>query len=350
MKSIHRMQLPREVVIGRNTILEIDNILSRLNLKKKVLILTGERTLKIAGEKTNKLLIKKGFETEIEIVKYATLEQINELLKKFENNTFNVILGVGGGKIIDVTKMVSLKKFIPFISIPTTASHDGLSSPRASIRGANKLYSIQTAAPLGIIADIEIIMKAPYRLLASGCADLISNTTAVYDWKLANIKTGEYYGEYAASLANMCADLIIKNAELIKNFNEEGVRIVLESLISSGVAMSIAGSSRPASGGEHLFSHSLDKIDHKHALHGEQCGLGSIIMMYLQGRDWRTIQEALKIIGSPINAKELGLKPDDIIDALVYAPKIRKDRYTILNDYELDRNKAETILRKVEII
>jgi glycerol-1-phosphate dehydrogenase [NAD(P)+] len=350
MRKIHRMQLPREVIVGSNTLNEIQNILSKLNLLENILILTGEKTREIAGEKVKDLLNEAGFKIKIEEVKAATIEQVQYIENKVTHDNFSAILGIGGGKIIDVTKMVSFRKRIPFISIPTTASHDGIASPRASIKGADKLYSIQTEAPLGIIADTDIIMKAPYRMLASGCADLISNTTAIFDWKLSHEKTGEYYGEYAASLANLCADLIIRNSGIIKEFKDEGVRLVLESLISSGVAMSIAGSSRPASGSEHLFSHSLDRLKISESFHGEQCGIGTIIMMFLQGRDWEKIRTTLQRIGAPVNANELGVSKEIIIEALLFAPKIRQDRYTILNEVKLNREEAEQILKKLKII
>ncbi|MHA1409273.1 MAG: NAD(P)-dependent glycerol-1-phosphate dehydrogenase [Candidatus Odinarchaeia archaeon] len=350
MSNAHKMQLPREVIVGYDILDEVVPILSKLNLKNSVLILTGETTKQIAGQRIYDMLKTDGFKPHISIVKKASIEHITQIKNQVKRFRFDVIIGVGGGKVIDVAKVIASDMAKPYISVPTSASHDGIVSPRASIKGAEKLYSIQTEAPLAIIADSEIIMKAPYRFLAAGSADLISNTTAVYDWKLSHEKTGEYYGAYAASQAELCSELIIKNTKLIRDFKEEGVRLVLESLISSGVAMAIAGSSRPASGSEHLFSHSLDHLGGSKALHGEQCGVGAIIMMYLQGRDWEKIRNALIDIKSPTTAKELGITDQVAVNALLYAPKIRKDRYTILNEVKLDKIKAEYVLKKVKVI
>ena len=105
-------------------------------------------------------------------------------------------------------------------------------------------------SPLAIIADTDIIMKSPWRFTISGCGDVISKLTAVKDWKLAHEEKNEYYGSYAASLALMSAKLVMQNVELIKPDNEEGIRVLIEALISCGVSMSIAGSSRPCSGSE----------------------------------------------------------------------------------------------------
>ncbi len=182
---------------------------------------------------------------------------------------------------------------------------------------------------------------------------MISNLTAVKDWRLAHrIKGGEYYSEYAASLSLMSAKMVIKNADIIRLGNEESVRKVVKGLISSGVAMSIAGSSRPASGAEHLFSHALDAIaPPKPALHGEQVGVGTIIMAYLHGLKWERIRETLKRVGgAPTNAYELGIEPDIIVEALTIAHTIRPERYTILGRDGLTREAAENAAKITGVI
>ena len=116
------------------------------------------------------------------------------------------------------------------------------------------------------------------------------------------------------------------------------------------MAISIAGSSRPASGSEHLFSHALDKILDKPALHGEQCGIGTIMMMYLHGGDWKYIRDALKAVQAPTTAAEIGVCEDDIIEALMMAHKIRPERYTILGDNGICRDAAYELAYKTEVI
>ncbi|RLE52074.1 MAG: NAD(P)-dependent glycerol-1-phosphate dehydrogenase, partial [Candidatus Methanomethylicota archaeon] len=204
--------------------------------------------------------------------------------------------------------------------------------------------------PVAIIADIDLIMKAPYRLLASGCGDIIAKFTAVRDWRLAHKLRGEYYGDYAASLAILSANLVVKHAEYISRRMPESLRTVVEALISCGIAMCIAGSSRPCSGSEHLFSHALDLIAKKPALHGEQCGVGTIMMMYLHGGKWRNIRKTLKLIGAPTTAKELGVSDYEVIKALTIAHKIRPERYTILGESGLSWEAAERVARITGVI
>jgi glycerol-1-phosphate dehydrogenase [NAD(P)+] len=183
-----------------------------------------------------------------------------------------------------------------------------------------------------VVADTEVIARSPPELLVSGCADVISNYTAVLDWKLAYRLKGEQFSEYAAALSEMTAKLILERAHVIKPHLEESARTVVKALVSSSVAMSIAGSSRPASGSEHMFAHALDMIAERPPLHGNGCGVGTIMMMYLHGGDWVQIRDALRTIGAPVNASELGVKDSDVIKALVNANSIRPQRYTILGD------------------
>jgi glycerol-1-phosphate dehydrogenase [NAD(P)+] len=148
----------------------------------------------------------------------------------------------------------------------------------------------------------------------------------------------------------MSAKLVIENADLIVYRTEEGLHVLLEALISCGVAMSIAGSSRPCSGSEHLFSHALDMIDSHHAMHGEQCGVGSIMIAYLYKTNWERIRNSLKQMGAPTTAKELGVKDTDVVKALALAAKIRPERYTILHKLNLDYDACEKTAKATGVI
>lgn len=342
MKEPKSIQLPREVWMGPNVLRKVVEVCQRLELDGKALIVADRKTFGAAGSKVEGLLKKAGLGVSHRFITEADMETVNEIRELARNSDF--LLGVGGGRPIDVAKLASFREEKPFISVPTAASHDGIASSRASIKGGRKPASVQTHAPLAIIADTLVIKRAPYRLLAAGCGDLISNLTAVRDWQLANRVVGEIYSEYAATLAQVSAQLIIENAEVIRRHTEESVRKVVKSLISSSVAMAIAGSSRPASGAEHMFSHALDQIAPKPALHGEQCGVGAIMMAYLHGEDWESIRQALSIVGAPVNAKGLKIEPKYIVKALTIAHRMRPERYTVLGK-GLSKKAAERLAK-----
>ena len=343
-----KIQMPREVHIGSGVIDNTGRICKGLRFSGNTLVVTGENTLKIGGEKVIESLENENFSVDMVKVKSASNKSVKMVEKKLED--VSLVLGVGGGKVIDVAKMASTNAGLLFMSIPTAASHDGIASPLASIRNFKGLVSLTAQSPIGVIADTDIIRNAPFKLLTSGCADIISNYTAIKDWKLAQRLQNEKYSESAAALSLMTAKLIIKSANAIKKGLEESTRLVVKSLFSSSMAISIAGSSRPASGSEHKFSHALDKIAPKTCLHGEQCGVGTIMMMNLHGGDWKCIRDTLKKMKAPSNAYELGIDPESIIEALTLAHTIRPERYTILGDRGLSRSAAKNLAIKTEVI
>lgn len=336
--------------MGNETLELVWDICKKLGFSESAFAVTGPHTRSIAGQKIIDLLDDARMNVDQIIVDSSTMKDVELVEKRIHELKPQVVLGVGGGTKIDVAKLSSARQNIPFISIPTAASHDGIASPFVSVKGLDKPYSDVAQSPMAIIADTSIITQAPHRFTASGCGDAISKFTAVRDWKLANSVKNEYYGEYAASLALMSAKLVAKNAGIMEHRIEEGVRVLLEALISCGVAMSIAGSSRPCSGSEHLFSHALDLIASKPGLHGEQCGVGTIMMAYLYEMNWKHIKETLRKVGAPTTAAELGIEPKYIIQALVRARAIRPERYTILEEKKLGYGSAEKIAKSTGVI
>jgi glycerol-1-phosphate dehydrogenase [NAD(P)+] len=348
VKGQKLIQLPREVWMGPGVLQRVAEVCDRLCPGKGAIVVADRKTFDIAGRKIERQLKYHGYEPTHVLIREADMTTVDHV-RIVTQKKADFFIGVGGGRAIDVAKLVSFREGKPFVSVPTAASHDGIASSRASIKGGKKPTSIETHAPIGIVADTLVIKRAPHKLLAAGCGDLVANLTAVRDWQLAREEKGEPYSEYAATLSKVSARLIIDNAKTIRNHTEESVRKVVKALISSSVAMAIAGSSRPASGAEHLFSHALNLVAPKPALHGEQCGVGAIMMAYLQGEDWQSIRDALETIGAPINAKGLGIGERYIVKALTIAHRIRPERYTILKK-GVDRKTAERLAKATGVI
>ena len=321
------MVLPRIVVTGPGVLEQLPAVIAELDLPERGLIVCDSNTLKIAGREVNEYLEIGGHQMKKIVVEGANSQELLRVEDAVDGIDF--LIGVGGGRPIDLAKQAGFNKNIPFVSIPTAASHDGFGSARSSIRQAGRKTSMQAIPPIAVVADTTIISRAPSRLLAAGVGDIVSNQTAVLDWRLDGQKAD--YSEYAAALSEMAAQLVEDGIEKVASGTEEGVRLVVKALISSGVAMSIAGTSRPASGGEHKFSHWLDANSDNPALHGEQCGLGSIVTMYLHGGDWEKIRDTLKAVNAPINSKGLGMDDGMVLSAFINSKEIRPQRTTILD-------------------
>jgi glycerol-1-phosphate dehydrogenase [NAD(P)+] len=335
------MQLPRDVVIGHDVLGQLPAVCEDLKLGSSALLISGKGTMKLAGNQVTKIL-----SGSYSVKPFLAEEITAPVIKKAEKSAGSVdfILGVGGGRVIDTAKIVSYNLDLQFISVPTAASHDGIASARASVSLGTGHSSLEAQPPIAIVADTAIIASAPHRLLAAGCADIISNYTAILDWELAHRVKGEPMSEYAITLSKMTAEILVKNAHLIKPHQEQSAWFVTKALVSSGVAMSIAGSSRPASGGEHKFSHALDRLAPGKALHGESCGIGTIISMYLHGGDWRGIRDSLRTIGAPVTPADVGIEDAIAVEALLMAKDIRPERFTIF-DMGLTRESAEMLVQ-----
>ncbi|HEX5186414.1 MAG TPA: sn-glycerol-1-phosphate dehydrogenase [Nitrososphaeraceae archaeon] len=345
------MELPRKILVGDNLISEIGNFIKDINNGiSSVVVISGESVKNKFENKIRGSLESSGIENYWFVRKEASFDAVSKITADIKKLNLDLILGIGGGKSVDVGKMIaySLKK--PYLSIPTSASHDGISSPFVSLKGSNKPHSIKVNTPLGVLADIKLISEAPRRLLSSGCGDLIGKLTAVKDWELARDEKDEYFGTYSAHLAKLSADIIMnKSKDLL--VNENGVRTIIEALISAGVAAGIAGSSRPCSGSEHLFSHALEYItDGKCGLHGERVGLGTIIMARLHDLDFEEIISVLENVKAPIKASQINVTEKEVIQSLIMAQELRPDRYTILSKTKLDKKSAYELARSTKVI
>lgn len=347
--KIHRINLPRIVLVGKDILDQIRDICLEQNFES-ALIVTGKTTLKIAGQKTLDLLIDGGLGASHIIVSDATRETVDSVISRVNESSADVILGIGGGRNIDVAKIAAHETGRFYISVPTVASHDGIASNLASIKGSDRPYTVKAASPLAVVMDSGIIAESPYRFTASGCGDMICKAVEVRDWRLAHRERNEYYGGYAASLSLMSSQHVMERATVIRAKTQEGIRTLLEALVSCGVSMSIAGSSKPTSGSSHLFSHSLDLIADQPALHGEQCGVGSIMMAKLHGLKWEALRDSLQTIGAPVSAEELGIGDDVIVKALTMAQSVRPNRYTILNKHKLDMKSASELAKSTGVI
>ncbi|KAB1189100.1 MULTISPECIES: NAD(P)-dependent glycerol-1-phosphate dehydrogenase [Haloferax] len=324
------IKLPRNVLVGHGVLDQLADAVAELYLSGEPLLVTSPSPERIAGDR-----IRDQFDgiasVSLDRASFESVERVVEIGREMDAG---YLIALGGGKPIDVAKMAADRLECGFVSVPTAASHDGIVSGRSSIPEGDTRHSVAADPPLAVVADTELLAEAPWELTTAGCADIISNYTAVKDWQLAHRLKNVEYSEYAGALAQMTAELLVESADSIKPGLEESAWIVTKALVSSGVAMSIAGSSRPASGAEHLFSHQLDRIAPGRALHGHQVGVGSIMTEYFHSGprgEWTNIRDALSTMGAPTTADELGISDEKIIEALTTAHEIR-DRYTILGD------------------
>ena len=334
--------------IGKGKISEVNRALGELHYSSP-LVVCGAHTWAICGQAVFEQLDSPGACW----VSDNTIEEVEKIAQSINENNIDVLCAVGGGKIIDTCKYAAYLESVDVISIPTAPSHDGICSPVAVIKcqNNNASHSLKAKMPSGVICDIDILKDAPETSIKSGIGDLISNLSAVQDWQLACEDGFETeYNEFAALLARNAAKNFF---ELMKGKNfldQELLENLIEGLVLSGIAMEMAGSSRPCSGAEHLFSHALNELYGGIASHGEQVAMGTILVTYLRNQNWRDYADFFSSFGMPVDCKSLGASEEQVINALVYGPKSRPGKYTILDKVRMDSALAEKAVRTTKVI
>ncbi len=239
----------------------------------------------------------------------------------------DAVVGLGGGQALDVAKYVAFLSNRPYYAMPTSLSNDGFASPGVSLTFSGHRRSLRSVMPFGVVVDTDVCRKAPDPLWWSGVGDLTAKTTAIFDWKLAFHAVGTPVNDFAALLS----DATVHQFMADPNRTPEGARLLATALMLNGIAMEICGSSRPASGSEHLISHALDKGSARPRLHGLQVGLATYIVSQLQGQSAERIASVFEATGfwKGIEADPFSRK--EWMEAVRMAPNMKQDFYTILS-------------------
>jgi len=202
-KKLEVFEIPSRVYFGPNAIQKLPELVREHASRGITLIHSGKQNSRKYAEAILEEL--RGVEHSLEPVLYSDVEQILDLYEKYKNRKVATVVCIGGGKVIDVGKALAYLLNAPLISVPTTASHDGIASPYVSYllqldlskRGFPKIYKV----PYAIVADTSIICQAPRRYLLSGIGEIIGKIVAVKDWELAHKVKGEEFSEFAAKLS-----------------------------------------------------------------------------------------------------------------------------------------------------
>jgi glycerol-1-phosphate dehydrogenase [NAD(P)+] len=261
--------------------------------------------------------------TQIESISF---EEVTELFRQAPRNA-DAIIGFGGGKALDVAKYVAFLSRLPYLSVPASLSNDGFCSPQSSLTIAERRYPLPSAMPFGVILDTAVCLDAPEILWHSGVGDLVSKFTAVTDWKLAFHAQGTPVDDFAALLSDASVYQFIARPKR----DLEGMRLLGTALLLNGISMSICGSSRPASGSEHLISHALDSLSKRPRLHGLQVGVATYLISLLQNQNSGRIAALFDATGFWQAIASDPFDRAEWLEAARIAPTMKSDFYTVLS-------------------
>ncbi len=354
MPQFNYMNFSANIQAGFGSLKNIGNELKKMGIIDHIVIISGETSFSVAGKiivpslRQNEYTIDLIIDSRIRATHECAdriIKNVKAINEKFANIS---IIGIGGGSTLDICKYVSHNLNLNFIAIPTLLSSDAIATGYSVLWTGNKNEAIQTKAPSLIIGDYEILKKQPVKYIHAGVGDMLSKISALYDWRLSFWLNNEIYNDFAMNVAKSTTELLERRIGDVGKMNYIGIETLFLSEVTDGYLMQLSGTTRVAAGSEHLFAFALEDITGM-SNHGSFCGLGTIMMVYLQSKKDKKVRDYLKSAGAPTNAKDLDVKPEHIVKALTIAHKMRS-WYTILGTNGLSEGSAERLARYSQVI
>lgn len=268
--------------IGHGVKERAGKILADAGFPKKVLIVSDDNAMR-AADGLLSVLEAAGFEMKKLVYKnmmYAKIEQVREVEALLGD--VDGVIAVGTGSVDDICRVASFNQKKKFAIFATAPSMDGFASDSAPIIKNNFKTSVYVEQPMAILADTEILAKAPTELKAAGFGDMVAKYIGIFDWRLSHMLTDEYYCPAVAEITMQGVNKIMALADKVTGEDEEAAGNIMEGLILSGLGMKLAGCSRPASGAEHVVSHYWECYKLARGIwpefHGKKVGVATVLI------------------------------------------------------------------------
>ena len=324
---------PLAVDIGSGTVGRLPTLLAdgRISSNGDVAVVVGPGQ----GERVADALRPALGRADFHAVDGATIEAALDLAAGLRQGSYDAVVGIGGGRTLDAAKYAASLVGLPMVAVATNLAHDGIASPVASLEHQGRKESHGVHIPIAVVVDLDYVRTCPPEQLRSGLGDALSNLSALADWELASRERGEPVDGLAAAFARSGAESLLYRTDELAS--DDFLTALAEALVLSGVAMAMAGSSRPCSGACHEISHAIDALYPERATHGEQVAVGALFATFLREDDvLEALDAALLRNGVARLPADLGLADEEFVAAVAHAPSTRPDRFTVLEHLALD--------------
>jgi len=325
---------------------QIPSLIKKIANNKRILLLCDEITCEVAGRDIEKTFKKNKWTCDMVVLKPFNTGRVHADEKYFpqiinHSKDKDVILTIGAGSITDMGKYVGDRIGVPVASFPTAPSMNGYTSSVVAFIKKGLKVAIKAKPPIGVLINKKIIAGAPEELIKAGFADSLAKCYSNADWKLSSVLTKGYFCPLPLEIVSEAEKEYINKGKEVVNRDKKCIDALMDGLLNGGFSMVIAGSSSPASGGEHLISHYLDmeagyRNIESYSFHGLQVGLGIITVSKIYDRLQKMSKEEIQ--------KRLGLYKNNS-----YEETIRdafKDRFDIVwNEFK----KKQKVMEKLPV-
>lgn len=333
-----RIALPSLVRVKPGALDRLGIYLDRFQHRRAILFLSQGMVPEIRNRVERSLADKQIELLDRVEIEQASFERASQRLAALPGKT-QAVIGLGGGKALDMAKYLAFLAGLPYYAVPTSLSNDGFCSPTASLTIGGRRRSLPASIPFGLALDTAVCRDAPRTLWLSGVGDLMAKFTATFDWRLAFHQRGELVNDFAALLS----DATVHQFMARPAFDLEGATLLGTALMFNGIAMEVCGSSRPASGSEHLISHALDQTSARPRLHGLQVGVATYIVSQLQQNQTERIAKVFDETGFWEAIRSDPFSRKEWIEAARLAPTVKQDFFTILSTLDVVARIGEII-------
>jgi glycerol-1-phosphate dehydrogenase [NAD(P)+] len=285
---------PVEMVYAADAVTRVPEVACRATTGRRALVLFDARTRRVAGDEVEGVLAGAGWHTaSVEIPdpgpdEDPVCDDVTHAWLASQVGDADLVVPVGSGVVSDLGKWTAHAAGLPFVTVATAASMNGYTSANVAPRIAGVKSLVEAAPPHAVLARPADIAGAPYEMTASGLGDVVAKSVSSVDWRLNHRVFGDYYCPRSVELVAELEPRYLDDPEGLRARRPQAIDALFEALMLTGVAMTMAGSSAPASGGEHVISHALDMLSsvdgRAHDLHGRQVGIGTVLTCELYRR------------------------------------------------------------------
>ena len=294
----------------------------------------------------------------IEVPKVCSKDTLFKLIETYELISTALIIGVGGGKTMDVAKGLGFFLGSDVIVVPTIASTDAPCSSLAVLYHDDftlDSYLYLKRSPSVVLVDLDVIAKAPIRLFVAGIGDALSTyieAKACYEAHSVN-EAGGRTSYSALMIAKICYESIINYALVAVSDMKKGIiSEAVENMVETTIFLSGIGFESGGLSIAHTLHNALTKVEStKSAIHGEIVAYTTLVQIVCNNEDEKSFQNVYKLckeIGLPTSLEDLGIEINEKMIEIIEEECFLKSSNIHNVPYEMDINKLEAAIHYVE--